>query len=286
MNKVREIKRFIFINIGLLIMTAGLIFFLEPSNLAVGGVTGLAMILKSYFPAINLGVIVLVFNVFLIILSFFLVGKQFGGYTIYCSVALSFMIDLMDKYFQMEVLFPNDLMITLIMGILVSGTGMAIVFYQNASTGGTDIVAKIINKYFNIDIGKSLFLADALITIGAGIAFSPRVGMYAFLGILINSVVIDKVIAGFDVKAQSLIISDKHEEIKDYILNDMRRGATYINAIGSYSGEKKMMINVVLSRREYLKLRRRVREIDPRAFITMHYTHEVLGEGFDLEASE
>lgn len=283
MNKVQELKRFLFVNVGLIIMSMGLIFFLAPSKLAVGGVTGLAMVIQSYFPQANLGILVLIFNVILIILSFFLIGAQFGGYTIYCSIALSFMISFMEKYFEVGILFPDDLMITLVMGILVSGVGMAIVFYQNASTGGTDIIAKIINKYFHIDIGKSLFLADALITLAAGIAFSPRIGMYAFLGILLNSIVIDKIIAGFDIKSQSMIISEKHKEIRDYIIKDLERGATYLKVIGSYSGEEKMMINVVLSRREYIKLRRFVRSVDPRAFITMHYTHEVLGEGFDLE---
>lgn len=283
MNKTQELKRFIFVNVGLLIMSMGLIFFLAPSNLAVGGVTGLAMVIKSYYPEINLGLLVLIFNVVLILISFLLIGVQFGGYTIYCSIALSFMISAMEKYFPVGILFPDDLMITLLMGILVSGVGMAIVFYQNASTGGTDIIAKIINKYFHIDIGKSLFLADSLITVAAGFAFSPRIGMYAFLGILLNGLVIDKMIAGFDIKSQSLIISEKHEEITRFILEELGRGATYLRAVGTYSGEDKMMINVVLSRREYLKLRRFVRSVDPRAFITMHYTHEVLGEGFDLE---
>ncbi len=285
-KKVLALKRFIFINIGLFIMAIGLMVFLEPSNLAVGGISGLSMVIRSYFPSLNLGILILFFNVILIILSFILIGPQFSGYTIYSSVALSFMITVIQKFFNFGVIFPNDLMITLLVGILTSGIGMAIVFYQNASTGGTDIIAKIINKYTHIEIGKSLFLSDALITIAAGVAFSPRIGAYAFLGILMNGFVIDKVIAGFEIKSQSLIISEKHKEIRDYIIHDLNRGATYVKVIGSYSGEDKMMINVVLSKREYIKLKKFVRTIDPRAFITMHYTHEVLGEGFDLKVVE
>ncbi len=281
---LKDIKRFIIINIGLFIVAFGFVIFLLPSNLAVGGVSGLAMVIKHYFPSINYGVMVFIFSAILIILSFFLIDADFGSYTIYCSIAISIMMGLMEKYWNFGVLFPNDLMITLISGILLCGGGMAIVFYQNASTGGTDILAKIINKYTHIDIGKSLFLADALITIAAGITFSPKIGIYAFFGILLNSVVIDRVIAGFEVKSQSLIISSKHEEILDYIINNLERGATCLSVVGGYSGEGKTMINVVLSKKEYIKLKQVVREIDPRAFITMHYTHEVLGEGFDLDS--
>ncbi len=283
----KTVKRFILINLGLFIMTVGLVLFLEPSDLAVGGVAGLSMVIRVFFPQIGLDVLVLIFNVILIILSFILIGKDFSGYTIYCAIAMSFMIRICQKfmnYMDIGVLFPNDLMVTLIIGILVCGSGMAIVFYQNASTGGTDIVAKIINKYTHIDIGKSLFLADSLITISAGIVFDPRIGVYAFLGILLNSLVIDKIIAGFDIKSQSLIISKKHKEILDYIMNELERGATCMNVKGAYSSEEKTMINVVLSRREYIRLKNKVREIDPRAFITMHFTHEVLGEGFDLDS--
>lgn len=282
----QNIKRFIIINAGLLIMALGLVIFLEPAKLAVGGVMGLAMVIREYIPSIDLGILMLIFNVFLFILAFFMIGKSFGGYTIYCSIALSFMTSFLTRIFGSTNLFPDDLMVTLFVGILVQGVGMAMVFSQNASTGGTDIVAKILNKYTHIEIGKSLFLSDALITVAAGIAFEPRLGMYAFLGILMNGLIIDKVIAGFEIKAHCQIISQKTEEIVSYIHNDLGRGCTYIKAMGAYSKKDTDLISVVLGRREYLKLRHFVRSIDSRAFITMHFTHEVLGEGFDLEIIE
>ncbi len=284
MIKAKNIKRFIMINLGCFIMALALVLFMEPAKLAVGGITGLSMIINHHFPSLDYGMLILFFNVILIIIAFIVIGKDFGGYTIYCSIVLSFMVSGLQQVFDIGVLFPDDLMITLIIGILMSGLGMGIVFYQNASTGGTDIVAKIINKYTHIEIGKSLFLADALVCIGAGVTFSFKIGIYTFLGILINSIVIDRVIAGFEVKSQALIISKEHEKIKEYIINDLERGATCLSVTGGYSGENKTMINVVLSKREYIKLKQHVRELDPRAFITMHYTHEVLGEGFDLDS--
>lgn len=282
----QNVKRFIIINAGLLIMALGLVIFLEPAKLAVGGVMGLAMVIREYIPSIDLGLLMLIFNVFLFILAFFMIGKSFGGYTIYCSVALSFMTSFLTRFYGSQNLFPDDLMVTLFIGILVQGVGMAMVFSQNASTGGTDIVAKILNKYTHIEIGKSLFLSDALITVAAGIAFEPRLGMYAFLGILMNGLIIDKVIAGFETKAHCQIITQKPKEIVAYIHNELGRGCTYIKAVGAYSMKDTDLISVVLGRREYLKLRYFVRSVDSRAFITMHFTHEVLGEGFDLEVIE
>ncbi len=282
-KRLKELKRFIMINIGLVIIALGLVLFLEPANLAVGGVMGLAMVIKVYLPWIDLGMLMLIFNVILFIVAFFLIGKSFGGYTVYCSFALSFMISGFTRIFDFGELFPEDLMVTLIIGIIIQGIGMAFVFYQNASTGGTDIVAKILNKYTHIEIGKSLFLSDSLITVAAGVAFEPRLGMYAFLGILINGFVIDWIIAGFETKVHTMIISKNPEVIVKYIHEKLGRGCTYIKSIGCYSMEDRNMISVVLSKKEYIKLRYFVRDVDPRAFITMNYTHEVLGEGFDLD---
>lgn len=282
----QQVKRFFIINAGLFIMALGLVIFLEPAKLAVGGVMGLSMVIRAYIPSIDLGLLMLIFNVFLFILAFFMIGKSFGGYTIYCSVALSFMTSVLTRIYGSTNLFPDDLMVTLFIGILVQGVGMAMVFSQNASTGGTDIVAKILNKYTHIEIGKSLFLSDALITVAAGIAFETRLGMYAFLGILMNGLIIDKVIAGFETKAHCQIISHKSDEIVSFIHNDLGRGCTYLKAVGAYSMKDTNLISVVLGRREYIKLKSFVRSVDPRAFITMHFTHEVLGEGFDLEVIE
>ncbi len=277
-----KIKRFIIINAGLLIMALAFIIFLEPSELAVGGVTGLAMVIQNYFPAMNLGVLMLIFNVILFIVAFVFIGKDFGGYTIYCSFALSFMMGFLEKYMDIGVLFPDDLMLTLIFGILVQGIGMAIVFYQNASTGGTDIVAKVINKYSGMNIGMALFLADSLVTIGAAIAFNFRIGLYAFLGILLNGFVIDKVIDGFNMKSHVQVISKKPALVSAFIQNDLLRGVTYVKTVGGYTKKDMMMVTAVLTRPEYLKLDRFLKNEDPGAFMIMNHVREVKGEGFTI----
>ena len=275
-----NLKRFLMINVGLMIMTVGLYFFLMPSNLAVGGATGLAMILSYLIPSIPMGVILAVLNVILFITAFIVLGKEFGGYTVYASLALSGMIGLLELVIPMTEPFTDDLFINLIFGILITGVGMGIVFNQNASTGGTDIIAKIINKYTHMDLGKSLLASDFFITLFAGFVFGARLGMYALLGIVINSFVIDKMIAGFNVKINMLIISREFDSINNYIISDVNRGTTIYHATGGYSNEDKRIINTIVSRSEYIKIRDFVRTIDHKAFVSVSYVTEVEGEGF------
>ncbi len=286
-DPVDAVKRFILINFGLFIMALGLMFLLNPADFAVGGVMGFSMVLKVYFPSVNLGILMSYMNTVLIIVGFIFVGWEFGGYTIYCSYMLSAMVGVGEKYFAthgnpFDVVVHNDMMLTLIVGIIIQGIGMALVFYGNASTGGTDIVAKIINKYTRIEVGKALFLADLAIVIAACFAFSPRKGLYALLGILMNGLIIDKVIAGFETKVSVSIISRNPVAISDYIQNTIGRGVTYVRTVGGYTQKETKMINVILARKEYLQLDKHIKEVDPQAFMTMHYVHEVKGEGFTI----
>ncbi len=283
---IGKIKRFVLINVGLLIMALSFILFLQPSELAVGGVMGLSMVIQHYLPFVNIGVLMLVFNVFLFIIAFLFIGKDFGGYTIYCSFAISFMLGLLEKYIHIAVIFPDDMLMTLLVGILIQGVGMALVFYQNASTGGTDIVAKVINKYTGMNIGTALFLSDAVVTILAAIAFDIRTGIYAFVGILFNGIIIDRVIDGFNMKSHVQIISKNPSIISNYIQNDLERGVTLVKSVGGYSNKDMNMITAVLTRSEYLKLDRFVREVEPDAFMIMNHVREVRGEGFTFFPSK
>ncbi len=275
-----KIKQFIIINIGLFILNCGMYFFLIPSNLAVGGTTGIAMVIGYLIPSIPIGVFLAIINTFLLILAFIIFGKEFGGYTVYSSLALSAMLAAFELILPMAEPFTDDLFINLIFGIVICGVGMGIVFNQNASTGGTDIVAKIINRFTHIEIGKSLLLADFLVTLFAAFVFGARLGMYALLGIVINSIIIDKMIAGFNIKINMMIISNEADTINNYILNDLERGTTIYHATGGYSKEDKKVINTIVSRREYIKIRNFVKKIDERAFVSISYITEVEGEGF------
>ena len=274
------IKQYVLITIGLSLVAAGFYFFLVPNDLAVGGVSGLAVVINWYMPGLTIGVIMLVLNVILFIVGFIFIGANFGFKTIYASFGLSGMIWVLEKSCPMSGSITNDLFLELIFGILICAVGMGMVFNQNASTGGTDIIAKILNKYFQIDIGKALLLADFFVTVSAAIAFGPRIGMYALLGVIINGFTIDAVIAGLNNCKKVEVLSSKGEEIKRFIIEDLNRGATLYMAKGAYTNDEKEIITTVIGKKQFIKLKNYIKEIDKKAFIITYNVHETLGEGF------
>lgn len=276
----KAVKEYFLITLGIFLVAVGIYYFLVPSNLAAGGVSGLAIVINKFFPSIPVGLLMLGMNIILFIIAFIVIGRNFGAKTIYSSLGLSAMIWILEKVYPISQPIVDDLLLQLLFGILISGIGMGIVFNQNASTGGTDIVAKIINKFFHIDIGKSLLLSDFLITLAAGLTFGPKIGMYALLGVVINGLVIDNVIQGLNVCKQVTIISEKSEEIKKFIIEKLGRGVTIYDGRGAYTGEKKEVLMTIISRREFIRLREYIKELDKRAFISVSNVHEVLGEGF------
>ena len=275
-----KMKEYILITIGSVLVAVGIYYFLVPNNLAAGGVSGLAMVIGRFAPGLPIGLMMLVMNIILFIIAFIALGSGFGAKTIYSSLSLSGIIWLMEKMFPISRSLTGDMFIELIFGILISAIGMGIIFNQNASTGGTDIIAKIINKYLHVDIGKSLLLSDFSITLLAALAFDARTGMYALLGVVINGFVIDTVIEGLNVSKQVMIISTKPEEIKDFILNKLYRGATIYTAKGAYTDTDKQIITTTIGRKEVVKLKNFVKETDNKAFMTIIDAHETLGEGF------
>lgn len=275
-----DVKKFLKINFGLTLLTIGLYFFLLPAKLAVGGVSGFAVVLNHCIPSLPVGAIMLICNIILFITAFIFLGKEFGGYTIYTSLALSGFIALLEKMIPMPQPLVDDLLINLLYGIVISGIGMGIIFYQNASTGGTDIIAKIINKFFGMEIGKALLISDFFIVATAAITFGLKLGMYALLGIAINAVVIDNLIAGFDKNLNIIINSKFHREINDYIIKEMDRGTTLYYAEGGFSKEEKVLISSVVSKSEYVKIKKFVTNLDPKVFMTLNFVSEVHGYGF------
>lgn len=278
---MKQIKDFIMLNIGLLLVAIGIYYFLVPNNLAAGGVSGLAMVINQYVPAAPIGLLMLGMNVFLFILAFFMIGKEFAVKTVYSSFALSGMVWILELIYPISApILQDDLFIQLLFGILIGAIGMAMVFNMNGSTGGTDIIAKIFNKYFHIPIGKGVLMADFFITLFAAVTFGPRIGMYAILGVILNGLVIDLVIEGFSMVKQLAIITSKTDVVTEYILKELGRSATLYAAKGAYTGHDKEVITVIVSQKEFFRLKNFVKHVDPRAFITVSNVHEALGEGF------
>lgn len=276
----KNFKSFFVIFIGALLVAVGTYFFLAPNHIAAGGISGAAIIINSIFPILPIGALMMAMEVILFITGILIIGPVFGGKTIFCSFSVSGIILLLEKFFPNVRPLSDDMLVQLIFGVLICGVGMAIVFDQDASTGGTDIIAKIINKYFKISIGKCVLIADIIITVAASIVFGIDKGMYAILGVILNSTLIDTVIKNLNTYKQVAIISNSGEEIKDYIVDTLDRSATIYYAKGAYNNNEREVITTVVNRKQFLKLKSYIKDIDERAFITVNEINEVLGEGF------
>lgn len=278
MNKT--LKEYLIVTIGYIIVALGLAIFLIPSDLAAGGVTGLSMVINFYFPFLSIGFLLITINIILFIIAFLTLGPAFGAKSIYASLGLSAAIWVIQTVFPMTEPPTDDIFINLVFGMLVSATGLSLVLYQNASTGGTDIVAKILNKHYSIDIGKSLLMVDFIVTILAAFAFGAKLGMYALLGVIMNGFIIDNIIAGLGTKINVNIVSTNPDKIREFITHSLVRGATLYKAEGAYTGELKIAVVAVMSKREFIRLKKHIAEVDPSAFVTANVVHTVLGEGF------
>ena len=251
--KRESIKEFALITIGIFLVAISVVYFFEPNNIAAGGITGLAIVINHYIPFISIGPLVLMMDAILFIVALIVLGAKFGAKTIYSSFLLSTSMWIMQTFIPINI--TNDLILATIFGTLISAVGMAIVFNANASTGGTDIIAKILNKFFHIEIGKSLLIVDFLVTLLGAVTFGINIGLYGLLAVIINGVVIDNIIAGFKTKSEITIISEKNKEISKFILDDLERGCTFIKGIGGFTGKDTSILYTVLDRNEFIKLK-------------------------------
>ncbi|MCI1944468.1 YitT family protein [Clostridium luticellarii] len=266
---------------GTFLVAFGTYFFLAPNHIAAGGISGIAIIINTIFPSLPIGLLMIGMEIILFTIGIIVIGPVFGGKTILCSFSISAQILLLEKIWPNIKPLSSDVLVQLILGILICGIGMAIVFNLNASTGGTDIIAKIINKYTKISIGKSILVADIIVTIAASIVLGVSEGMYAILGVIMNSTIIDKFIVSLNSYKQVAIISADGKSIRDYIVNELDRSATIYYAKGAYKNDKKEVITTILERKQFLKLKDYIRSLNQKTFITVNDINEVLGEGFN-----
>ncbi len=274
-----KIREYIFGIIGSLLIAVGLDAFLIPHNIAAGGASGMAVVLHHY---INLpvGIWMYVVNGILFIISFLVIGKEFGLKSIIFTFIVSFFVDFFNRIVPIPVYPGNDLFLSVFFGISISALGMGIVFVQNASTGGTDIIARILNKFTGLKMGIGLMGCDLLIAAAAGQAYSLNIGLYSMVSVIVNGIVVDYVIKELSSAIVMNVISDKSNIITKFVLNDLKRGATSLNAQGVYTGKNKKFIYIALSKREKSMMIQKIREIDPHAFIVIHEVSNVIGYGF------
>jgi uncharacterized membrane-anchored protein YitT (DUF2179 family) len=274
------------ITFGCLLVAVGLDLFLIPNRITAGGISGVSTILY-YLLGLPVGLTMLAFNAVLFLVAFRMLGREFGLRSVVATVMLSFMVDGLTVLLPVVGLDPHlategltrNLLLATVFGDIIAGAGMALVFAKNSSTGGTDILARILNRYTEIPLGRSLMLIDALVTLGAGFAFGAEMAMFAIIAIFVSSKTIDFLIQGMNQGKQFLIVSERYREITDAIL-DMGRGATILAGTGAFTGEDRPLVLVVIRPRELPRLKAIVREHDPGAFVMVSDVYEILGEGF------
>lgn len=277
---MKLIKEYGIITAGIILVALSVEYFFAPNNLAAGGVTGAAIVINELIPSFSVGATTFVLNAVLFVVAFMFIDGNFGVKTIYASLGMSIIIWVIEKFFH-PVAITNDLIIATIFGTIISAIGMALVFNENASTGGTDILAKILNKFFHLDIGKSLLVVDFVITFASALVFGVDKGLYAMLSVILLGTLVDRFIEGFNSCMSVFILSKKNDEISQYIMDALDRGCTFLNGVGGYSKKDSTVLYAVLSRNQFIKLKSFIKKIDDQAFITVGEVREVLGEGFD-----
>ena len=268
------------LNLGLLILAAGVHFFKSPNHFAMGGTSGLSIIAATLWPQLNVGTFMFIVNAVLVVLGLCFLGKEVMGVTVYSSFALSAYVTLMEWLWPMAQPFTSDTMLELCYAVILPAAGSALIFNIGASSGGTDIVAMILAKHTSLEIGKALLCSDFLIALFAGGLYGVRTGLYCVLGLLVKAFLVDSAIESINVRKKITIVSQQPQAICDYIMHTLHRGATLFMAHGAFSGGEEQVITTVLSRRQAVMLRNYLRRTDPHAFLTIVNSSETVGKGF------
>jgi len=277
---LKYIRYFAFLNLGILMMSVGIYFFKSTNGFATGGVSGISILLAKLFPAVSQATYMLIINVILLILGVIILGKKCGALTFYCSLMMSMENWLFEYFIDLQGPITEYTLLELVYAVGLTGIGAAIIFRCNASSGGTDIVALILKKYTHMNVGEALLMSDLVIAASTIFIYGIEAGLFSLLGLFAKVFVVDDLLDSMNMCKAFTIITTKAKEIDEFILKEMHHGATVHNASGAYSGEDKQIIITVCKRTEALRLRRKVKEIDPHSFIIITKTSEIMGKGF------
>ena len=274
-----KLKNFSLLTISTLIMTVGIYFFKFTNNFTFGGITGIAVLVAKFLP-ISASDFSFVVNILLLIIGWIVLGKSFAEKTAYSTILLSVSLSLLERIYPMGHPLTNEPLLELIFAILLPALGSAILFNIGASSGGTDVIAMILKKYTSVDIGKGLMISDFIFTLAGFLVFNVKTGLYSLFGLIMRSALIDNFIESFNRSKYFHVVTSNATCICDFIQNDLQRGATIVNATGAFTGDDKYIILTVLSPSQAVKLRNFIKEHDPKAFLLVSNTSEIIGKGF------
>ena len=267
------------------IIAAAVYFFLVPSHASVSSISGLGIILTNFIP-LPLSVITMVLNVVLLIIGFITCGREFGTKTVYTSILLPVFIGIFERIFPNIGSLTKTQELDVLCYVLVVSVGLSILFNMNASSGGLDIVAKIMNKYLHIELGKAMSLAGMCVALSAALVYDKKTVVLSVLGTYFNGMVVDHFIFGQNLKRRVCIITKYEEELRNFILYELHSGATIYDAIGAYNLDKRHEIITIVDKNEYQKLMNYINNLDPKAFITVYTVAEMRYQQKVLENEE
>lgn len=267
------------------IIAAAVYFFLVPSHASVSSISGLGIILTNFIP-LPLSVITMVLNVVLLIIGFITCGREFGTKTVYTSILLPVFIGIFGRIFPNIGSLTKTQELDVLCYVLVVSVGLSILFNMNASSGGLDIVAKIMNKYLHIELGKAMSLAGMCVALSAALVYDKKTVVLSVLGTYFNGMVVDHFIFGQNLKRRVCIITKYEEELRNFILHELHSGATIYDAIGAYNLDKRHEIITIVDKNEYQKLMNYINNLDPKAFITVYTVADMRYQQKVLENEE
>ena len=268
------VKDYAVITAGTAIVAAAVYFFMLPSHVSVGSATALAMVLSNFIP-LPISAITMVLNVGLLIIGFLLIGPEFGIKTVYCAILLPAMLGVLEFFLPNFQSITQDPLLDVICYILVVGVGLAILFSRNASSGGLDIVAKLMNKFLRMDLGQAMSLSGMVVAASSVLCYDSKTVVLSLLGTYFGGLMVDHFIFGLNIKRRVCVISEKLDVIVDFVLHDLRSGATLNEIIGAYDNTPRREMIAIVDKNEYIKLMDFVRATDPKAFVTVYSVSEI-----------
>lgn len=268
------IKEYTVITFGTVLAAVAIYFFMLPSNLAVGSGTALAMVLSNFIP-LPVSAISLTINVILLVLGFILIGPEFGAKTVYAAILLPIVLGVFEFVFPNFQSLTADPLLDMISYILIVGVAMAILFSYNASSGGLDIVAKIMSKYLNMGLGTAVSVSGIVVSLTSVLCYDTKTVVLSVLGTYFGGMIVDKFIFGLNIKRRVCVISPQIDQIVDFILHDLHSGATLYEGIGAYDGTVRREVVTIVDKNEYRLLMEYVKKVDPKAFVTVYSVNEL-----------
>lgn len=269
MKYAKAIKEYSVITLGTGIVSAAVFFFMLPSHISIGSGTALAMVLSNFIP-LSIATITLILNIFLLLLGFLMIGPEFGAKTVYCTILLPVLLGIWETFLPNQQSITQDPLLDTVCYILVVGIGLSILFSNNASSGGLDIVAKIMNKYLKMDMGQAMSVSGIVVALSSILCYDTHTVVLSVLGTFFGGIVVDYFIFGINIKRRVCVISSELDTIVGFVLHDLHSGATLNEIIGAYDNIPRREMITIVDKNEYRLLMDFIHRTDPKAFVTVY----------------